>query len=40
MTRREGTRGTLGEEKHIGTLDIGRARVVRDGIGGVGSEHG
>ena len=30
MTRREGTRGTLGEE---GTL-------VRDGIRGAGSEHG
>ncbi len=40
MTRREGTRGTLGEGKHIGTLDIGRARVVRDGIGRAGSEHG
>ena len=39
MTRREGTRGTLGEWKHIGTLDIGGARVVRDGIGGAGSEH-
>ncbi len=40
MTRRKGTRGTLGKGKHIGTLDIGRARVVRDGIGGAGSEHG
>ncbi len=40
MTRREGTRGTLGKGKHIGTLDICRARVVRDGIGGAGSEHG
>ena len=40
MTRREGTRGTLGKGAHIGTLDIGRARVVRDGIGGAGSEHG
>ncbi len=40
MTRREGTRGTLGEGTHIGTLDVGRARVVRDGIGGAGSEHG
>ncbi len=40
-TRREGTRATLGEGKHIGTLDIGRARVViRNGIGGAGSEHG
>jgi hypothetical protein len=40
VTRREGTRGTLGEGIHIGTLDICRARVVRDGIGGAGSEHG
>ena len=40
MTRREGTRGTLREGTHIGTLDVGRARVVRDGIGGAGSEHG
>ena len=40
MTRREGTRGTLGEGTHIDTLNIGRARVVRDGIGGAGSEHG
>jgi hypothetical protein len=40
VTRREGTRETLGEGKHICTLDIGRARVVRDGIGGAGSEHG
>jgi hypothetical protein len=40
VTRREGTRGTLGEGKHIATLDIGRARVVRDGIGGAGREHG
>jgi hypothetical protein len=39
-TRRKGTRGTLVEGKHIVTLDIGRARVVRDGIGGAGSEHG
>ncbi len=40
MTRREGTRGTLGEGTHICTLDIGRARVVRNGVGGAGSEHG
>ncbi len=40
MTRREGTRGTLGEGTHICTLDVGRARVVRDGIRGAGSEHG
>ncbi len=40
MTSVKGTRGTLGEGKHICTLDIGRARVVRDGIGGAGSEHG
>ncbi len=40
MTRREGIRGTLGEGPHIGTLDICQARVVRDGIGGAGSEHG
>ncbi len=40
MTRREGTRGTLRKGTHIGTLDVGRARVVRDGIGGAGSEHG
>ncbi len=39
MTRREGTRGTLGEGTYIGTLDVGRARVVRDGIRGAGSEH-
>ncbi len=39
MTRRGGTRETLGEGKHIGTLDVGRARVVRDGIRGAGSEH-
>ncbi len=40
MTRREGTRGTLGEGTHIGTLDVGRARMVRDGIRCAGSEHG
>jgi hypothetical protein len=40
VTRREGTRGTLGEGTHIGTLDVGRARVVRDGIRVAGSEHG
>ncbi len=40
MTRREGTRGALGEGKHVGTLDVGRARMVRDGIRGAGSEHG
>ena len=40
VTRREGTKGTLGEGTHIGTLNICRARVVRDGIGGAGSEHG
>ena len=26
--------------KHIGTLDVGRARVVGDGIGSAGSLHG
>ena len=26
--------------RHIGTLDIGRARVVGDGIGSAGSLHG
>jgi hypothetical protein len=36
----EGTRGAQGKGTHIGTLDICRARVVGDGIGGVGSEHG
>ncbi len=40
MTRREGTRGALGKGAHIDTLDVGRARVVRDGIRGAGSEHG
>jgi hypothetical protein len=40
VTRREGTRGTLGEGTHIDTLDVGRARVVTDGIRGAGSEHG
>ena len=40
VTRREGTRGTLREGTHIGTLDVGRARVVGDGIRGTGSEHG
>ena len=40
MTRGEGTRGTLGEGTHICTLDVGRARMVRDGIRGAGSEHG
>ncbi len=35
-----GYKGNTGDGKHIGTLDIGRARVVRDGIGGAGSEHG
>ncbi len=40
MRRREGTRGTLGEGTHIDTLDVGRAWVVRDSIGGAGSEHG
>ena len=39
MTR-EGTRGTLREGTHIDTLDVGRSRVVRDGIRGAGSEHG
>jgi hypothetical protein len=39
VTLREGTRGTLGEGTHIRTLDVGRARVVRDGIRGAGSEH-
>ena len=39
MTRREGTRGTLGEGTHVGTLDVGQARVVRDDIRGAGSEH-
>ncbi len=38
--RRDGTRGTLREGTHIGTLDVGRARVVGDGIRGAGSEHG
>ncbi len=40
MTRWEGTRETLGKGAYIGTLDVGRARVVRDGIRGAGSEHG
>jgi hypothetical protein len=40
VTRGEGTGGTQGEGTHIGTLNICRARVVRDGIGGAGSEHG
>ena len=39
MTRRKGTRRTLGKGAHIGTLDVGRAKVVRDGIRGAGSEH-
>ncbi len=33
-------KGNIGEGAHIGTLDVGRARVVRDGIRGAGSEHG
>ncbi len=40
MTRRDGTRRTLRQGTHIATLDVGRARVVRDGIRGAGSEHG
>ncbi len=40
MTRREGTRGALGKGAHIDTLDVGRAKVVRDSIRGAGSEHG
>ena len=40
VTRGKGTGGTHGEGTHIDTLNIGRARVVRDGIGGAGSEHG
>ena len=40
VTRGEGTGGAQGEGTHIDTLDICRARVVRDGIGGAGSEHG
>jgi hypothetical protein len=40
VTRGTGTRGTLMEGAHIGTLDVGRARVVWDGIRGAGSEHG
>ena len=40
VTRGEGTGGAQGEGTHIGTLNICRARVVRDGIGGAGSEHG
>ncbi len=38
MTSREGTRETLGKGTHICTLDVGRARMVRDGIRGAGSE--
>ena len=40
VTRGEGTRRTQGKGTHIGTLDVGRARAVRDDIGGAGSEHG
>ena len=40
VTRGKGTGGAQGEGTHIDTLDICRARVVRDGIGGAGSEHG
>ncbi len=40
MTKGEGTGGAQGEGTHIGTLNICRARVVRDGIGGAGREHG
>ena len=40
VTRGKGTRGKLVEGAHIGTLDVGRARVVWDGIRGAGSEHG
>ena len=40
VTRGGGTRGTQGKGTHICTLDICRARVVGDSIGGAGSEHG
>ncbi len=40
LKRGVGTRGTLVRGKHIGTLDVGRARVVRDGIGSARSLHG
>jgi hypothetical protein len=40
VTKGEGTGGAQGEGTHIGTLNICRARVVRDGIGGAGREHG
>ncbi len=40
VTREEGTPGTQGKGTHICTLDICRARVVGDSIGGAGSEHG
>jgi hypothetical protein len=41
-TRDEGRgyKGNKGDGTHIGTLNIGRARVVRDSIGGAGREHG
>ena len=40
VTRGKGTGGAQGEGTHIDALDICRARVVREGIGGAGSEHG
>ena len=41
-TRKRGVgyKGTLVRGEHIGTLDVGRARVVWDGIGSAGSLHG
>jgi hypothetical protein len=40
VTRGEGTGGAQGEGTHIDTLNIRQAKVVRDGIGGAGREHG
>jgi hypothetical protein len=34
---RRGARKTVGEGRHICTLDVGGARVVGDSIGGAGS---